>query len=258
MDLITVRETRVATTRSDIVLGPGEAPLGGGTWLFSEEQPGLTGLVDLTGLGWPALTATADGLSIAATCTIAELSRYDHPLFWQCANSLLASFKIWNIATVGGNICTSLPAGAMISLAAALDAEAVIWSPDGSEKRMPVADFVTGPRMNALAHGEVLRSIEIGRSALGQRTAFRRIALSPLGRSGTLIIGRREGDGLVITITAGTPRPVQLRFTSMPSAAELRAAVDGVEEWYDDPHGAPDWRHATSALFAEEIRQELS
>lgn len=258
MDLISVRETRVATTRAEIVLGPGEAPLGGGTWLFSEEQPGLTGLVDLTGLRWPALTATADGLSIAATCTIAELSGHDHPLFWQCANSLLASFKIWTVATVGGNICTSLPAGAMISLTAALDADAVIWSPDGSEKRMPVASFVTGPRTNALEQGEVLRSIEIGREVLTQRTGFRRIALSPLGRSGTLLIARRDGDGFVLTITAGTPRPVQLRFPGIPGEGELRAAVNSIGEWYDDAHGAPDWRHATSALFAEELRRELS
>jgi len=258
MDLITVRETRVAATRDEIVLAPGEAPLGGGTWLFSEPQPGLTGLVDLTGLDWPGLTETRDGLSIAATCTVAELSRHGHPLFWQCANSLLASFKIWNVATVGGNICASLPAGPMISLAAALDAEAVIWSPDGTDRRMPVARFVTGPRSNALVHGEVLRSIEIGRAALDARTGFRRIALSPLGRSGTLVIARLGDDGFVLTITAATPRPVQLRFPGVPGQSELRAAVDAVGEWYDDPHGAPDWRHATSALFAEELRRELS
>ncbi len=49
MDLISVRETRVPRTRDELVFAPGERPLGGGTWLFSEPQPGLTGLVDLTG-----------------------------------------------------------------------------------------------------------------------------------------------------------------------------------------------------------------
>jgi CO/xanthine dehydrogenase FAD-binding subunit len=258
MDLITVRETRVPTTRAEIALSAGEVPLGGGTWLFSEEQPGISGLVDLTGLRWPALTPSADGLSIAATCTIAELSRHDHPLFLQCADSLLASFKVWNVATVGGNICTSLPAGAMISLTASLDADALIWSPDGTDRRMPVADFIHGPRSNALRAGEVLRSIEIGRAQLEARTGFRRIALSPLGRAGTVVIARLGDDGFVLTITAGTPRPVQLWFPGLPSAAELRDAVESVGEWYDDAHGAPDWRKATSALFAEELRRELS
>ena len=127
MDLITVRETRVAHSRDDVVFAAGEQPLGGGTWLFSEEQPGLTGLVDLTTLDWQSIVESSATLSIAATCTIAELSRIPeregwgaHPLFWQTANSLLASFKIWNIATVGGNICTSLPAGPMISLASVM------------------------------------------------------------------------------------------------------------------------------------------
>ena len=38
------------------------------------------------------------------------------------SDSFLASLKIWNAATVGGNICMSLPAGPMISLTAALEA----------------------------------------------------------------------------------------------------------------------------------------
>ena len=151
MDLIGVREVRVAHTRDDLVFAPGELPLGGGTWLFSEEQPGLTGLVDLTTLGWEPLTIGSDGLSIAGTCTLAELSRLPareewaaHPLIWQCVNSLLGSFKVWNVATVAGNICMALPAGPMTSFAAAMDATALVWSPDGSERVIPVAALVEG------------------------------------------------------------------------------------------------------------------
>jgi len=266
MDLITVRETRVAHSRGDVVFAPGEQPLGGGTWLFSEEQPGLTGLVDLTSLGWQPITETAAHLSIAATCTIAELSRIPqrdewlaHPLFWQTANSLLASFKIWNIATVGGNICTSLPAGPMISLAAATDATALVWATDGTDRRLPVADFVMAARENDLAHGEVLRAIEIPLSSLEARTGFRRIALSPLGRTGTLVIARVDASGEVIfTVTGGTTRPRVLRFDEMPSAHALKNAVEGITEWFTDPHGAADWRRAMSVLFAEELREELA
>jgi len=266
MDLIGVREVRVPRTREDISIAPGEIPLGGGTWLFSEEQPlGITGLVDLTALGWEPVTVTDENLVIAATCTIAEFSRltahegwHAHPLISQCVNSLLASFKIWNVATVGGNICTSLPAGPMISLASALDAVAVIWTRDNFERRMPIAQFVTGVRTNELAPGEVLRAIEFPLDRLRSRTAFRRIALSPLGRSGTLVIGRLDATGhTVFTITAGTPRPRQLRFDTMPTAGKLAEAVADIVDWYSDPHGSPDWRRAMSGTFAEEIRVEL-
>ena len=266
MDLITVRETRVARSRDDLRFAPGEQPLGGGTWLFSEEQPGLTGLVDLTALGWQPVAESDASLVIAATCTIAELARIParegwaaHPLFSQTANSLLASFKIWNIATVGGNICTSLPAGPMTSLASALDATALVWTADGGDRRLPVADFVTGDRENALGHGDVLRSIEIPVASLEARTGFRRIALSPLGRTGTLVIARVDAGGeAVFTVSGGTTRPRVLRFDELPSPRALRQAVEGITEWFTDAHGAADWRRAMSALFAEELREELA
>ncbi|AMM19307.1 FAD-binding molybdopterin dehydrogenase [Frondihabitans sp. PAMC 28766] len=269
MDLIEVQQTRVPRTRAEISFGPGERPLGGGTWLFSEAQPGLTGLVDLTALGWEPVTRTDTHLVIAATCTLAELTRIlpdadwaAHPLFGLCANSLLMSFKIWNIATVGGNIATALPAGAMTSLMSALDATALIWGPDDRERRMPVAEFVTGVRQTALGEGEILRAIEIPLASLRSRFAFRRIALSNLGRSGSLVIGRADAaSAVVFTVTAATPAPVQLRFDGLPTAAALEHAVAGIDVfpgWYDDPHGAPDWREAVSKQFALEILAELS
>ena len=74
----------------------------------------------------------------------------------QCADALLGSFKVHNVATVGGNICLSLPAGPMISLAAALDGTATIWAGDGARRQVPVADFVTGERANVLRPGDLL------------------------------------------------------------------------------------------------------
>jgi hypothetical protein len=259
MNLIEVREIRVAHTRDDVVFGPGEKPLGGGTWLFSEPQPGLIGLVDLTRLGWEDVTRTDTALTISATCPIAVLRELpDSSLFTQCADSLLASWKIQHIATVGGNICTALPAGSMTSLAAALDATALVWCPDGTDRRMPVAALVTGVQRTALASGEVLRAVEIPITSLAARTAFRRISLSPLGRTGTLVIGRVDPSGeAVFTISGGTSVPHQLRFDELPSAAALTAAVDSIDDWYDDAHGKPDWRHAMSLRFAHEIREDL-
>jgi CO/xanthine dehydrogenase FAD-binding subunit len=266
MDLITVSSVSEPRTRGELHFGDGDIPLGGGTWLYSEPQEGVTGLVDLTALEWPAIEIADDRLTIAATCTIAELAGLrSHtewtaaPLFWQAANSLLASYKIWNTATVGGNICISLPAGPMTSLGSALDAVAVIWTIDGGTRRTPVAEFVTGVRSNTLEHGEVLRAIEIPAESLKARTAFRRIALSPLGRSGTLVIGRVDPTGeAVFTVTAGTTHPWVFRFEGIPASGALEKALDTIDDWYDDPHGAPDWREAMSRLFAEEIRSELA
>ena len=247
----------------------GDAVLGGGTWLFSEPQPAVRRLVDLTGFGWEPLRADADGLTLSATCTIEELNGFEAPMEWraaflirECCRAFLASFKIWNMATVGGNICLGLPAGPMISLAAALEGEGVLWAPDGGERRVRIADVVRGPREVALAPGEVMRAVHLPAVALRRRAAFRRASLTPLGRSGVLLIGTHDTDGtFALTVTASTRRPVRLAFAGVPDsdalAAGLAAAIpDGL--YYDDMHGRPDWRRHMTALLAGDIRDELA
>jgi CO/xanthine dehydrogenase FAD-binding subunit len=271
VDLNTITEFRLARSRADLSdVGGGVAVMGGGTWLFSEPQDHLERLVDLTTLNWPALTVrttgAAAGLEIAATCTVKELSEFGLPSQWpaqpllrECCQAFLASYKIWNFATVGGNICLSFPAGPMTSLVAALDGECLIWRADGSEYRLPITEFVTGNSTNVLQPGDVLRSLHIPATALAGRTGYRQIALSPLGRSGALVIGRLTGSGFVLTISAATVRPVVLRFDAVPSAVELADEVAAVDPalWHRDAHGTPDWRRAVSVVLGEQIRAEL-
>lgn len=269
LDINTITAVRRPRERAELwPFCEGDAWLGGGTWLFSEPQPKLSRLVDLSDLGWQPLVASDAGLSIAATCKVATLDAFEPPVAWPaarligtCCRSFLASFKIWNMATVGGNLCMSLPAGPMISLTAALDGVCTIWSPDGSERRVPVVDFVKGPLSNDLRPGEILRSISLPWQALARRTAFRRASLTPLGRSGVLLIGTLANRGeFVLTVTASTRRPVRLAFTALPGERELARRLEAeIPEalYYDDIHGLPDWRRHMTHVFAEEIRLEL-
>nr|WP_296772522.1 FAD binding domain-containing protein [Rhodococcus sp. (in: high G+C Gram-positive bacteria)] len=270
MDLGTIEDVVIPDDRSGLPPGrPDTAVIAGGTWLLSEKQDHLRTLVDITALRWVPLVEHDDGLDIAATCTIEQLSRSasdrEWPatvLFGQCAAALLASFKIWKVATVGGNICLALPAGAMTSLATALDGVARVWSADGNDYEIPVVDLVTGPHVNALRPGDVVRSIFLPAHALGARTAFRKLALSPLGRSASVVIGRVDSDGrFVVSVTASTVRPYVLTFPEPPSRAELDSALTEKipdSAWYDDPHGAPDWRRHISMGSARDILEELA
>src|ERR1700676_4761051 len=212
MDLNTINEVAHPATRTQLpVWTAGDAWLAGGTWLFSEPQVHLSRLIDLTDLQWPALTISETGLSIAATCTVAQLDALACPPDWiasplidQCCRAFLASFKVWKTATVGGNLCMSLPAGPMIALTAALDGICTIWKADGSERRIAVADFVTGNQRNVLAAGDLLRPIELPIAALKRRASFRQISLTPVGRSAALLIGTIKNEGLALTVTAST------------------------------------------------------
>jgi CO/xanthine dehydrogenase FAD-binding subunit len=262
MDLIEIEGMRVATSRADLALAPGEAVLGGGTWLFSEPQPGIRALVDLTALDWEPVVGLPDGgLSIAATCTLAQL-RDAAPRFGTavgvveaCVDALLGSWKIHRVATVGGNICLALPAGPMTSLASGLGAAAVVWMPDGGERRIPVSEFVTGVRSTVLRPGEVLRAVEF--PAPPAWVSHRRASLAPLGRSAALVLARRDDAGFTLTVTASTASPRVFAFPRVPDARELAAVVEGCA-WYDDAHGAPDWRRAMTLRFAEELQTEAA
>ena len=273
MDLHTVNRVRRPARAEEIESWEaGFAWLAGGTWLFSESQPDLHTLIDLESLGWPSLQASDEGLEIASTCRVAELDRFaakDRPdwaavsLFRQCCRSFLSSFKIWNEATVGGNICMSLPAGPMISLAAALEGVCTLWPRGGDPRRVPVVEFVTGNHHNVLAPGELLRSILLPAHALRKMFAFRRFSLTHLGRSEVLLIGTRgpEQGEFLLTITAATVRPVQLRFEGVPAAEGLKRAIDDavpVGLYLDDVHGSPAHRKHLTYYFAEQIRSDLS
>jgi len=269
MDLNTITTVAHPQTRAELpTWTPGDAWLAGGTWLFSEPQADLKRLIDLTDLKWPALTIGESHLGIAATCTVAQLDGLAclsdwlaAPLIGQCCRAFLASFKIWKTATVGGNLCMSLPAGPMISLTAALDGVCTIWKAGGGEQRIAVVDFVTGNQRNRMTPGDLLRQIDIPIAALKRRTAFRQISLAPVGRSAALLIGSFDADGtLALTVTASTVRPIRLSFPKPPDASTLRDAImQQVTDdlYHTDIHGKPLWRKHMTLRLAEEIRSEL-
>jgi CO/xanthine dehydrogenase FAD-binding subunit len=269
MDLNTVVDVvRRPADRPGAAWRTGDAWLAGGTWLFSEPQPAVHRLVNLTELGWPSLVPDVGGLEIAATCTIRELHEFVPPDDWLAGTLLrtsceafLASFKVWNAATVGGNICMSLPAGPMITMTVALEATYHLWAADGTERTVAAKDFVIGNRQNKLRPGEILRSVHIPDHALHRRYTYRRFTLTKLGRSTIFMIATQTPatDNLMLTITAGTTRPVVLQFDTVPTAATLQEHIDAIatDVWFADPNGTPEHRRHLAKHYAEEIRIEL-
>jgi hypothetical protein len=122
---------------------------------------------------------------------------------------------------------------------------------------------VIGNHQNVLLPGELLRAIDLSAAALRKRAAFRRVSLTHMGRSTALVIGTAASPDatFVLTVTAATPYPVQLTFPEVPDARTLRERLH--EEipdsgYFDDVHGAPDYRKHMTHYFAEQIRAELA
>jgi len=138
----------------------------------------------------------------------------------------------------------------------------VVWTPDGGQRDLPVAHLVTGVRKTSLAPGEVLRSV--GFPPPPAWAAHRRVSLAPLGRSAALLVARHgsagtSGDGaFTLTVTASTPSPRVFTFPTIPTREVLATDVDTTSDWYDDAHGAADWRRAMTLRLAEELRAEAA
>lgn len=280
---IDIDTVRVARSRADCALRPGEAFLAGGTFLYSEPvAAGVTGLVDLTGMGWEPWSVDGSGLRVSGTCTLEELlagpgrlgASSDGPyrglgIVGECVSALTLSAKVARTATVGGNLALGLPAGSMVGLFAALSGVAVIWTPGvstGSTQRagsreVAVTDLVTGAGAVALSAGEVLREVRVPAVALGQRTALRRTSLAPNGRTAAMVTGRRVEEGVALVLTASVPAPhvLLVREDDHDALDQRLDWISGLGDgaWYEDTHGSREWRAAMTRRLAHEALEEL-
>jgi CO/xanthine dehydrogenase FAD-binding subunit len=151
----------------------------------------------------------------------------------------------------------------MISLVAALEGRFTLWPRAGTPREIPAIDFVTGNHTNVLRPGELLRKMHLPASALTKRAVLRRSSLTKLGRSAALLIGTSDPvrQDLLLTITAATPRPMQLCFDEIPSAEKLRQAVDcriPADGYFADVHGSAAYKRHLTYHFADQIRAELA
>lgn len=123
---------------------------------------------------------TSDGVEIGACTKISdigaskELDKEYHALCY--AADQLGSYQVRTMATIGGNIAHSLPAGETHTPLAALNAEVVIESKKG-ERRVKLEDFILGNRKNVMESDEMITKVFIPKPAPHSRTEYGHIGL---------------------------------------------------------------------------------
>jgi CO/xanthine dehydrogenase FAD-binding subunit len=140
---------------------PAAVPIAGGTDVmvelnFDRARPGA--VLDLTRVPELAEWGAQDGMlrvgaGVTYTRLIAELG--DRLPGLAIASRTVGSPQIRNRGTVGGNLGTSSPAGDALPPLYAVDAEVELASREGS-RRLPVAEFVCGPKRNRLDPSELI------------------------------------------------------------------------------------------------------
>jgi CO/xanthine dehydrogenase FAD-binding subunit len=208
---------------------PGAVPIFGGTDVmvdlnFDRERP--EAVLDLTRVPEIQEWEVEDGrLRVGAGVTytriIAELGERLPGL--AMASRTVGSPQIRNRGTAGGNLGTASPAGDALPPLYASDAEVEVSSTEGT-RRVPVADFITGPKRNDLKPTELIAAFHIPEAEGPQQFA-------KIGPRNAMVIAvcafglalhpeqRRVGTCL----GSAAPTPVRAR--------EAEEFIEGVLEW---------------------------
>jgi CO/xanthine dehydrogenase FAD-binding subunit len=145
---------------------PHALPIFGGTDVmvdlnFDRERPEV--VLDLTRVGeiqeWgEEYGSLRVGAGVTYTRIIAELG--DKLPGLAMASRTVGSPQIRNRGTVGGNLGTASPAGDALPPLYASDAEVELASTE-STRRVPVTEFITGPKKNSLKPNELIAAFHI-------------------------------------------------------------------------------------------------
>lgn len=234
--------------------------LAGGTWVFSQLQPDLKVLVDLEKFDWSEIEVTPEGLTIGATCIMAKLRQSNFPDHWTGIKALfravdeLASFKVTNMATVGGNLCLAIPASTFAPAMVALEANYEIWHPQASPRFVSARDFQTGVQQTVLQPGEVLRKISIPQASLAWRTSYQRVCVATAGIAISIVVAAYNPQTSQVRFGLGAcvPTPRVVEFSHIPTAEEIAEVLDAqvpLNDFIED--------YAASAAYRQHITKVL-
>ena len=208
---------------------PGAVPIFGGTDVmvdlnFDRERPEV--VLDLTRV--PELGEWEEengllrvGAGVTYTRIIAELG--DELPGLAMASRTVGSPQIRNRGTVGGNLGTSSPAGDALPPLYVSDAEVELASTEGT-RRVPVTEFVTGPKRNAMREDELITAFRIPRAEGPQQYA-------KIGTRNAMVIAvcafglalHPEQRKVGACLGSAAPTPVRAR--------EAEEFIEGVLDW---------------------------
>lgn len=222
------RPTRLDDALDALSSMSGAELLAGGTDLMVEVNHGhrrpeaivaLRRVTDLQGVE----TGT-DGLRLGALVTYRQIEAdlvATAPGLAMAARTV-GSPQIRNAGTIGGNLGTASPAGDTLHWLVAMDAEVTLASLTGT-RRLPVADFLTGPKRTAIDAGEIITGVHVPAvegpqhvAKVGPRGAM---AIAVASVAVVMDTGRRR-----VRVALGAVGPTPIR----PTAAEddISAAID--------------------------------
>lgn len=117
---------------------------------------------------------TDSGWIIGAACTWTDIITHPLPRAFdglKAAAREVGSVQIQNTATLAGNLCNASPAADGVPALMALDAQVELAAVRG-RRRLPLAEFILGPRRTARAEDELVVAIHVPTHSDRVRSSF--------------------------------------------------------------------------------------
>ncbi|MFL5961273.1 MAG: FAD binding domain-containing protein [Gaiellaceae bacterium] len=171
------------------------------------------------------------------------------------ASRTVGSPQIRNRGTIGGNLGTSSPAGDALPPLIVEDAEVECTSVRGV-RRVPLGQFVTGVKRNALESDELITAVWLTPSNAPQ--TFMKIGPRNAMVIAVVSLAVSAGDELRASFGSASPRPV-LVTAPRDEAESFPERVAAAASPIDDVRGSERYRrHALQVLTARALKRVLA
>ena len=170
------------------------------------------------------------------------------------ASRTVGSPQIRNRGTIGGNLGTSSPAGDALPPLLIEGAEVECASVRGS-RTIPLLDFVTGVKRNALEPDELIVAVRLSPS--NQPQTFMKVGPRNAMVIAVVSLAVSAGDELRASFGSASPRPV-LVTAPRADASSFPEQVAAAASPIDDVRGTEAYRvHALKVLTARALKRVL-
>ena len=242
------------------------------------QTPSLDGpLLDITDLDELRGISTVDGWRrFGAATSWTDILRADLPSAYgglKAAAREIGGVQIQASGTIGGNLCTASPAGDSIPCLMTLNAEIELVSHRGA-RRLPLAEFLTGPRQTACDPDELVTAVyvpsdaETGVAGFEKLGARRYLVISIAMTAARLSIDNRRIEEAAISVGACAPVAVRLadieaglRGMACDMAADFirdsRSGIIADLSPIDDVRGTAGYRRDAAAEIVARLVERL-
>ena len=233
-------------------------------------------VLDLTALGeLRGISEEAGHVRIGALTSWSAIAEAPLPAQFYCLQAAareVGGRQIQNRGTIGGNLCNASPAADGVPALLALGAEIELVS-RGGKRRLPLSDFILGPRTIALRADEIAAAILIPKPKGAAHSSFvklgarKYLVISIVMAAGYLdVIGSRIAEA---RIAVGSCSPVAQRLPALEAALKGEVAISNLARLVKPEHLAPlapiddvranaDYRTEAALILVRRLVSELA